>query len=604
MSKVIQFCSALSALCFVLLLAGCSNSDTPPPSPPPPSAPPPPPPPPTNQNLDLLGLASGNGFLRASGSGAAGDGRFGMPVAGGHDLDGDGHLDFARANMLDSPLGRTRAGSVQVIFGNSQIAQGIDLAVANTRVLSILGDGVQEATGGEIWMADLTGDGVGDLIIGRPNFRASSPDRIGAGALTIIVGGPALRTLATNGAPLDLRSPPATVNVVTIVGAAALDRMGFWMREGDISGDGIDDLAVGADQEDNGGANNSGAVYVIRGGAHLNANLTIDLANFGATALAGHLFKILPPAGSERFHFGSTVAVMDLDSNLRAEVLASASLNRAGGSLLAEGAAPGTAEGSGANIGGSVFILWDDNVPMGATWPAGLVFTMGSLPMSSTRIDGGTVAGQFTNDRLGEEMLGGLDYNGDLEADVFFGDITGQPLTRANAGLGHVFFSAADLKNRSFDMGSVPNDLELTTFFGPEAGAISSDTAAQGDFDNDGFDDLAIGSPTANPMGRTSAGTMHVVWGRAGAWPATVDLQEGMKPSPTELRITDIFGANGETSANDRGDTLMYSATSADMDNDGRDDLVINEMRGNGVAAAALDVGNLIIIGGATVPKE
>lgn len=585
----------LLALSQVLLLAACSNGNGGQ------GAAPPPPP---NQTVDLLGMMGGNGFLRITGAGAAGDGRFGVPVAGGYDLDGDGNLDFAKANMLDSPLGRTRAGGVHLIFGDGQITQNIDLAVGNPRVLPILGDGIQEATGGEIWMADLTGDGSGDLIIGRPNFRGTSPDRIGAGALTIVVGGPLLRDMALNGTPLDLRSPPATINVVTFVGAAELDRLGFWMREGDVSGDGIDDLVIGADQEDNGGATNSGAVFVVRGGAHLNANLTIDLANFGSTALAGHLFKILPPPGSEGYHFGSTVAVMDLDGNARSEVLASASLNRAGGVLPAEGADPSTAEGSGANIGGSVFILWDDNIPIAPVWPAGLTFTMDAAPMSTTRIDGGTVAGQFTNNRFGEEMIGGLDYNGDSSADVFFGDITGQALGRDFAGLGHLFFSAANLKNRNFAMDNVPTDLTLTTFYGPEPGAISSDTTLHGDFDNDGLDDLAIASPTADPQGRIAAGIVHVIWGRTGSWPAQVDLQEGMKPNPADLRITDILGANGEQSADDKGDTLMYSAASADMDGDGHDDLIINEMRGNGVAAPALDVGNLLIIGGAAIPKE
>ena len=591
---------ALLAPFFLVLMTACGGSSSGPRAPPLP----PPPPPPANRTLDLLGMTGGNGFVRASGTGAAGDGRFGLPVAGGFDLDGDGNRDFARANMLDSPLGRTRAGSVQIVFGDGQIAQDIDLGVASTRVLSILGDGNQEATGGEIWMADLTGDGTGDLIIGRPNFRGSSPDRIGAGALTIVVGNPVLRDMAINGTPLDLRSPPATVNVVTFIGAAELDRFGFWMREGDVTGDGIADLVVGADQEDNGGATNSGAVFVVRGGTHLNANLTIDLASFGATTLAGHIFKILPPPGSERFHFGSTVAVMDLDGNARSEVLASASLNRAGGVLAAEGADPSRAEGSGANIGGTVFILWDDNIPTGAIWPPGLTFMMDSAPMSTTRIDGGAVAGQFTNDRFGEEILGGRDYDGDGIADVFFGDISGQAFGQVAAGVGHLFFSAANLKNRNFSMSSVPSDLSLTTFFGPEAGAISSDTTLHGDFDNDGFDDLGIGSPKANPGGRIGAGIIHVIWGRAGPWPERVNLQEGLKPNPADLQITDILGANGDLSASDRGDTLMYSATSADMDGDGRDDLIVNEMLGNGVAGAALDVGNVLIIGGATVPKD
>ena len=68
--------------------------------------------------------------------------------------------------------------------------------------------------------------------------------------------------------------------------------------------------------------------------------------------------------------------------------------------------------------------------------------------------------------------------------------------------------------------------------------------------------------------------------------------------------ITDIFGANGERSVDDTGDTLMYSAAAADMDRDGKIDLIINEMRGNGVSPAALDVGNLLIISGEIVPRN
>ena len=41
----------------------------------------------------------------------------------------------------------------------------------------------------------------------------------------------------------------------------------------------------------------------------------------------------------------------------------------------------------------------------------------------------------------------------------------------------------------------------------------------------------------------------------------------------------------------------------SNIDGDGRTDLIVNEMRGNGVSPAALDVGNLLIIGGARVPK-
>lgn len=590
-TTVLSTATSVSAL----LLAGCDGgSSAVAPEAPPAAA--------QNQILDIDMLAAGNGFLRVSGS--ASTGRFGVPVAGGWDCDGDGNPDFAVSGMQASPFGRDRAGQVDLILGNGRIEQSQDTAVANANVLKIAGAGQQEAAGGEIWMDDVTGDGLGDLIIGRPNFRASAPDRVGAGALSIVVGGQGLRDLAANGLTLDLAAPPTTVNVVTLIGSADLDRLGIWMRTGDVSGDGIADMLVGADQEDIAGETNRGAAYLIRGGAHLNANLLIDLVAFGSTRFAGHMLKITPPTGSGGYHFGATVDIADIDGNGRGDILIAASLKRVGGELLADDAPAGSAVAIGSNPGGSLFIVWDDNISSAAVWSPGLSFSTDSAPASSTRIDGGSVAGVFTSHSFAEEILGGLDYNDDGEADLLLGDIWGIARSdRDKGGVGHLFFSAASLKNRTFSVSNVPSDLLLTTILGPEAGTITSDTSLHGDIDGDGIADLAIASPLASPLGRTQAGAIHVLWGRGGTWPAIIDLGEDMRPDPAVFPITDIYGAKGEQSANDSGDTLMYSAAAADLDGDGRTDLIVNEMRGNGAAPDALDVGNLLIIGGARVPK-
>lgn len=561
-----------------------------------------PPPPLAQAILDLNGLSVANGLIRVSGAEATG--AFGVPVAGGFDCDNDGFVDYARSEMLASPFSRANAGQVRLIFGDGQIDQSIDTAVPNTRILTIAGSAPNEVAGSEIWMDDVTGDGLCDLLIARQNFTEPASGRIGAGALTILVGNSILRDLANNGVIVDLAAPPPSVTLFTVVGAAELDRLGMWVRTGDVTGDGIADILVGADQEDNASESNRGAAYLIRGGIHLNANLTIDLAGFGATALAGHIVKITPPPGSADYHFGATVALADLDNNGRSEVLIAAALSRIGGSLLADGAPNNSATRFGGNPGGSLFIVWDDNFPLGTNWASGFSFSVDGAPGSTTRIDGGSVPNLFSNERFGEELLGGLDYDADGTADLFVGDITGvSRADRVRAGVGHVFFSASLLRNQDFSMSTGPAGVRTTTILGP-AGAISSDTSLHGDIDGDGIADLAIAGPLENPLGRVQAGVVHILWGQAGPWPEVIDLQNDRQPDPAVFAITDIYGANGERSVDDTGDTLMYSAAAADMDRDGKIDLIINEMRGNGVSPTALDVGNLLIISGEIVPRR
>ncbi|MCZ6617499.1 MAG: hypothetical protein O7E57_05160 [Gammaproteobacteria bacterium] len=527
--------------------------------------------------------------------GSASTGRFGTPVAGGFDVDGDGFLDFGLSAMVASPLGRAQAGQVYLIFGDGTIGTTLDTALADPTILVIAGAGEKEAAGGEIWMDDVTGDGVGDLLIGRFNYSAGG--RIGAGAVTLIVGSPELRNIATNSTILDLATPPANITVVALEGAEALDRVGFWVRTGDVDGDGISDIAFSADQRDTNGSDNAGAVYLLRGGPHLSSSTIVDLADFGTTAFAGHLAIIEPPAGSSNFHFGATLALIDLDANGRAEVLSAASLSRVGGLLEAIGAPAGSGVRVGGNPGGSLFIFWDDNLPTGL-WPAGLAIGFDNPPGSVSRMDGATLAGGETSDRFGEELIGGADYDGDGAPDLFVGDIRGDLPGKTDAGLGHVFFNAAELKQQMFSIDALPANVAMTTLVGGGAGNISSDTTLHGDIDGDGFVDLVVASPLADPNGRIDAGILHVIWGQPQPWPATIDL--GL-PSTGGFVITDILGARGDQSADDAGDTLMYSGLSADINGDGFDDFIINEMRGNG--SSVLDVGNLLVIDGASVPR-
>ncbi|MCG8461932.1 MAG: hypothetical protein MI919_37085, partial [Holophagales bacterium] len=374
---------------------------------------------------------------------------------------------------------------------------------------------------------------------------------------------------------------------------------------GDVDGDSIADVLVGADQEDGPGEPHRGGVWLLRGGAHLASGLTTTLLGFGTAPhpLDGQVARILPPAGSAEHHNGGTVQLADLDGNGRAEVLFAATLARAGASLQPvdrPGCVPQDfSHSSGGSERGTVYIAWDDNFPASPSpWPAGFTFSIASPPGTRT-----VLHGELRNERFGEEILAGRDWDGDGSADLFVGDLvadgTGAQI-RSQSGLGHVVFDAASLAGMETDMENPPPGLVFTRILGPRPGSITADTALEGDFDADGHPDLAISSPHDDPAGRESAGTLHVLYGRDGGWPALVDLAPGSQPPPAALRTAEIWGREG-TSGQDEGDTLAYSGAPADLDADGHVDLVVNEMVGDGFGGTPLDVGNLIVVSGRAV---
>lgn len=540
--------------------------------------------------LDLAALGD-SGLRRVYGS--TGNGSLGLPVAGGVDVDGDGLGDVALGAMQASPGALPGAGSIFLVWGDGSLSGAIDTGIPSERSLRIDGSQPYEYAGSELWIDDVDGDGDGDLLIARQNHSlaaGSGAERRGAGALTIVSGGPALRAHAAALEPIALDEPPSDVAVLTLVGAEAGGRLGIWVRSGDVTGDGVADVLVGADQE-NAGATHAGAAWLIAGGPHLNATGVIDLAAADATPLAGRLGRIVPPRAPspEHYHLGATCQLADLDANGRAEVLVSAALSRAGAILDADGGF--AADGNGGPEGGRLYIAWDDNFPA-LPWPSGFELTLGSGPGGYT-----SLGGSAGNQAFGEELLGGLDWDADGSADLFVGDLVANLRGRPGAGAGYVIYSAARLRGveaRISDLGALAVPIRTTLIHGDAIGDIAADTAAQGDFSGDGIADLVVCSPHANPLRRHSAGMLHVLYGRAGGFPDTIDL--GAPPPPAALDLLPVFGAHGSFGV-DRGDTLCYSAATGDLDGDGRTDLIANEMVGNGVAGDAINVGNLVAIG-------
>ncbi|MEL7029502.1 MAG: integrin alpha, partial [Pseudomonadota bacterium] len=179
----------------------------------------------------------------------AGD-RFGSAVAGAGDVNGDGVDDIIVGASADSGGG---SGAAFVFFGAQDGLDGTFLASSlNGSNGFAIDDSASSVSGLSVAGAgDVNGDGLADLLVGTG----------GATSEQYVVFG------SSSGFP-------STVNVDSLDGSNGFriggidpsDRPGFSVgAAGDINGDGLDDILVGAPDSEANGFERAGAAYVIFG---------------------------------------------------------------------------------------------------------------------------------------------------------------------------------------------------------------------------------------------------------------------------------------------------------------------------------------------------
>jgi len=171
------------------------------------------------------------------------------------------------------------------------------------------------------------------------------------------------------------------------------------------------------------------------------------------------------------------------------------------------------------------------------------------------------IQGEFAEDRAGRAVSGAGDVNGDNFSDIVIGAFRADP-TGDQSGAAYVVFGRADY----FPV------LELAALTGGNGfeidGELPGDHAGRSvgglvDLNGDGFDDVIVGSPGADPHGRNS-GAAHVVFGRGTAFPPVISL--------ALLDGTNGFQINGKVAGDQAGRAV---SNAGDLNGDNIEDIII-----------------------------
>jgi len=384
---------------------------------------------------------------------------------------------------------------------------------------------------------DVNSDGLADLVIGAPGVDLTGNRR---GQNYLVYGQPGGRPLTGS---VDLADVGGAVAGATFNGVNDNDQAGFSVSAaGDVNGDGIDDLVVGAIY----GNNQTGQSYLVYGrpgGSPLSGSL--DLANLGGSVPGATFHGIESGDRTGR----SVSGAGDVNGDGLADLLIGASRASAGGDDRGRSYLVYGQPANGNSLSGGL----------------NLINVGGTLP-------GATFNGINNWDASGWSVSGAGDINGDSLDDFLIAAPSAGP---GNTGRGQTYLvygqPAGSPLSGAFTLADVGGAVAGATFNGIENYDRSGwSVSAAGDVNGDGLDDLLIGGMYANDYGQA-----YLVYG-----------QDNDNPLSGALDLDDLGGAvagaifNGIHDDDYAGQTVSGAG---DVNGDGLADILIAATSANQV---------------------
>jgi hypothetical protein len=545
---------------------------------------------PVRLTIDLTSLSAAQGFIIQGD--VAGDQAGGF-VASAGDVNGDGFDDlFIGARYGDD--GGTNAGEAYVVFGSGTgfgtavTAGGFTRQVIDLTTLTaaqgfiIQGDTPADSMSYSVSLAgDVNGDGLDDMIVGAHLGDDGGAD---AGEAYVVFGSAAgFGTADAAGRRvIDLTSLSSAQGFI-IQGDVAGDQAGGSVdTAGDVNGDGLADLIIGAARGDDGGAD-AGEAYVVFGSA----------SGFGTAVTAAGFTRQVIDLTSLTAAQGFIIQG-DVAGDLLGNVSSAGDINGDGFDDIVAGARYGDDGGTNA---GEAYVIFGSASTFGTAVTAG-GFTRQVIDLTTlTPSQGFVIQGDVASDLLGASVAAAGDINGDgiedLMVNARYGDDGG-----TNAGESYVIFGSTGGFGTLDATGRRVIDLTMLSpaqgfiIQGDAAGDYLSAVASAGDINGDGFDDL-ITSATFGDDGGADAGEAYVIFGSAAGF-GTVDGTGRRVLDLTMLTTAQGFIIQGDA-ADDRAGSSVAAA--GDINGDGFADLVVGANLGDDGGSAAGE--SYVIFGGA-----